>query len=456
MILLPFFISCAIGYFLISLLFKNFRPFSSGLHIALSVGLGWGVSGLLTFLLFLIVGHYDRTAILGLNIFILFALMTANIIFSKQKAYTQQPLSKKINLITILTIPVWIALYLAVSYTANAHPYGEWDAWAIWNMKTKFLIFGGDNWKWIYTKLDWSARPDYPLLLSLINVWNYAVSQIKLVRIPLMTAVMLTFSTGLLLQFALKRFASPAVGLLAIVILLANPFFIFQATSQYADSLLGYYLLAGFVTVSLLFRERNDHYAYLAGSVFGLLAATKNEGMVMSIIFLMLISVYTLTDKTLEHPLKIKMLKKFFLSLLVSALATMYLKTFLAQHSHDIIVDPRQTQLNYFNQDGLALIFKSTVEEMINKRWSCIWIFTGVLILLGNRQLFWNECKIFSLFFIIYAVILVIVYTTTTGFDLSWRIKNTLARILSYFLPSVLYFAFYINWRRTQETSHAS
>jgi len=64
--------------------------------------------------------------------------------------------------------------------------------------------------------------------------------------------------------------------------------------------------------------------------------------------------------------------------------------------------------------------------------------------------MFYKECKVMTLFFIGYILILITVYLTTTNFDLSWRLKNTLPRIYFYLLPSLMFFLFYIHWREKE------
>ena len=53
-------------------------------------------------------------------------------------------------------------------------PHGQWDAWAIWNQKARFLFRAGEGWT-ASLAIPWSA-PGHPLLVSLsvARLWAYA------------------------------------------------------------------------------------------------------------------------------------------------------------------------------------------------------------------------------------------------------------------------------------------
>ena len=52
----------------------------------------------------------------------------------------------------------------AVIVASYNNPYGGWDAWAIWNLKARFLFFGIDDGAWAQMfapEVVWN-HPDYP------------------------------------------------------------------------------------------------------------------------------------------------------------------------------------------------------------------------------------------------------------------------------------------------------
>ena len=77
-------------------------------------------------------------------------------------------------------------------------PHGSWDAWAMWNPKSRWFALGGEEWARVLTDSAFAvAHPDYPLLLpaSVARLWLLAggtppeVPQSLAIAAPLMTMV---------------------------------------------------------------------------------------------------------------------------------------------------------------------------------------------------------------------------------------------------------------------------
>ncbi len=64
-------------------------------------------------------------------------------------------------------------LYFFAYYDAN--PHGRWDAWAIWNMRARFLFLGGDGWTAAFTEIPGLPHGDYPLLVpgAVLRLWTW-------------------------------------------------------------------------------------------------------------------------------------------------------------------------------------------------------------------------------------------------------------------------------------------
>jgi hypothetical protein len=62
-----------------------------------------------------------------------------------------------------------------------AAPHGQWDAWAIWNQKARFLYRAGDGWA-AWLAIFW-AQPAHPLLVSssVARLWAYAGAELTFV-----------------------------------------------------------------------------------------------------------------------------------------------------------------------------------------------------------------------------------------------------------------------------------
>src|SRR5205085_6583143 len=92
-----------------------------------------------------------------------------------------QPLTRADILVRIAFVLVALtaAATLAVEYVRS--PHGQWDAWAIWNQKARFLVRGGANWEDMMG-VSWS-NPGHPMLVStsVARLWAYAGREATLI-----------------------------------------------------------------------------------------------------------------------------------------------------------------------------------------------------------------------------------------------------------------------------------
>ena len=159
-------------------------------------------------------------------------------------------------------------------------------------MKAKFLTLSGDSWRDTFRLLHWHTQPDYPLLLPFINIWGWVLSYNDFASAPLWTSVIFTVSCGGLLFSGLMRYIDGKIALLASLLLFSLPLYIYIGTAQYADIVLAYYLLAGLMSLVFAVREKDKGFALLSGLFLGFLSFTKNEGMAMSALLLMISTWY--------------------------------------------------------------------------------------------------------------------------------------------------------------------
>ncbi len=177
----------------------------------------------------------------------------------------------------LLLLILWIA---ALWSAAVAEPHGQWDAWAIWNLRARFIYRAEAQWTKAFTPLLAWSHPDYPLLLpaSVTRAWTYLGGEDP--AAPALIAALFTLATVALLTSAVASLRGPLQGYLAGLALLATSQFLHRGASQYADVPLAYFLLA---TCSLfcLYEKRAGGTQVLlaaAGLSAGLMAWTKNEG----------------------------------------------------------------------------------------------------------------------------------------------------------------------------------
>ena len=175
-----------------------------------------------------------------------------------------------------------IAVVTAVTVVTEhiAAPHGQWDAWAIWNQKARFLFRGGDEWTAVLA-IDWS-NPSHPLLVStaVARLWAYAGAELTIV--PAMLGVVFGAAVVAVVMGAID--VRHPRAWIAGAVLLAPGTFVQQIVSQQADVPFALFMVS---TLTMLRADRIASWLesrdgrgplLLAGTLASMAAWTKNEG----------------------------------------------------------------------------------------------------------------------------------------------------------------------------------
>jgi len=181
-------------------------------------------------------------------------------------------------LITALILAL-ILIITAMSGAWENNPQGNWDAWAIWNLRARFLAAGGSVARRAWSPLLSSTHPEYPLLTSafVARAWTYGHTLSDTVPIAvscLYFLALISVATG-----GMAAWRSGPLGLLLGFSLAATPTLVHVVPDQYADIPLVCYFTGALM---LAFLER----PVLAGLLAGLAAWTKDEGLLFVAVFL--------------------------------------------------------------------------------------------------------------------------------------------------------------------------
>lgn len=171
-----------------------------------------------------------------------------------------------------------IAAAAAVA-TYRTVPYGHPDATLIWNLKALFMLRGDDQW----TDFIGVSRsnPSHPFLVSasVARLWQYEGEASTLVPAVLGMATAAAIAAALIGALDARRTRAWIAG----CVVIAPPAFSRLAVGQTADLACGLYLLTA---VIMLFaygdaaRLPQRRRLLLAGLLAGLMAWTKNEGLI--------------------------------------------------------------------------------------------------------------------------------------------------------------------------------
>ena len=183
------------------------------------------------------------------------------------------------GVITVVAVVTAVAEYIAA-------PHGQWDAWAIWNQKARFLFRGGDEWTALLA-IDWS-NPGHPLLVSatVARLWAYAGAELTIA--PAMLGMMFGAATVAVVMGALdvRRTRAWIAG----SVLLAPGTFIQQVASQQADVPFAFFMVSTLIMIRAdrivsWFEVRDGRGPLLVAGTFASLAAwTKNEGVLLVVV----------------------------------------------------------------------------------------------------------------------------------------------------------------------------
>jgi hypothetical protein len=187
----------------------------------------------------------------------------------------------------LLVFAFLASLVLALSgaiATFEKMPIGDWDAWAIWNLRARTLFRAGDAWRVAFSPE--YVHSDYPLLVPLGNMrgWSYLGGEASWT--PWFFGCLLTFASVGVLTAGVCRLRSRCLGLLAGIALLGTIPFIQCGATQYADVPLAFFMLAAVLLLVLYdaSTRRCRGLLVLSGLAAGLAAWTKNEGLLFLVV----------------------------------------------------------------------------------------------------------------------------------------------------------------------------
>jgi hypothetical protein len=274
---------------------RGFGCWNGLFRSALAWGLGIGVTSSLLFLWLLLYGsfHYGF-------FFLEFGLLLSALIFlilRSPRQFSRPPaavfdesdakIEKRFRLGFFLLLLIGMVILILVSLIA---PHGDWDAWAIWNNRARFIFRSGSNWRDAFSPLiNWS-HPDYPLLLPLTvsRCWFYLGRES--LAVPVLVAIGFSFSIIALLVSSLGAIKNKSQGYLGGILLLSTPSFLTHGASQYADLPLAFFILAAIIPLYVYDHSpvKDKTGLMLGGLLAGFSAWTKNEGLLFVLILCLL------------------------------------------------------------------------------------------------------------------------------------------------------------------------
>lgn len=187
------------------------------------------------------------------------------------------------------TMVVVAAAALSFWRELRLFPHGQFDAWAIWNLRA--LAIGRDPWHWTAAFDPMVQHADYPPLLPLSVARLWFLIGDETTWAPRVLSMAFTLSAAAAVAGAVGRWAGWQRACLALIALVGWLSYGEWSASQYADGPIGAYMVTSLAWLGLAasspgaggVRSCRVGAWVLAGLLAGMTVATKNEGWVWAL-----------------------------------------------------------------------------------------------------------------------------------------------------------------------------
>lgn len=448
-----------VGFIIIFTLWpqKNYIVDNIPLIFCLSAGMGLGVVSCHHFLGLMLFKNNEKIIISELTILIIFSILF--LFYFKFHFYSEHIRHKLTGrkhhtasyLFLFCSTSVVILSIIRFVFRCFTRPHGFWDAWAIWNLRAKFLFSSSDQLSTVFSTQASLPHTDYPLLLScnVARLWNFAGHDS--VVSPILIALLYTLMTLFLLLFSLNRFKGLSQGLLAIAFILGVQAFLRRGTDQIADMPIAFYFLSTIVLLYSYYWDTEKHlqYIFLAGMMAAFAAWTKNEGMLF--IITVILSRIVLMLSNIRLKIFFKELFAFGLGAL-PVLLTLFIFKLSYAPPNDLLSGQGlyETFTRLFDFQRYIIIGKSLIKNFF-KLQEIYWFIIPFFVLIwgsSSTAISKNGIKNTLYIIIIQLTGYFFVYLTTPH-DLTWHLATSVERLLVQLLPSSI-FLFFL-WLKTPE-----
>ncbi|MBF0520210.1 MAG: hypothetical protein HQK92_10840 [Nitrospirae bacterium] len=360
--------------------------------------------------------------------------------------------SEKIAVYYVIPLVIVFFLILATFVqTLKFNPHGGWDAWAIWNLRAKFLFKNEAFWKDAFSSyIPWS-HPDYPLLLPLTvsRWWKYL--GLDSVSVPQAVAFVFTFSTLILLFYSVSHFKGTIQGVASVLAISMAFCYLKNGAQQYADIPIGFFFLSA--SVFVVNKDTSDDknrmkFLILSGLCLGFAAWTKNEGLIFITAFMAArLVIFLLTSRLREFLKEIP----YFLAGMAQVLIPLIIFKFKFALPNDVLSSFGQDTINKFADIGrYYTILKSFIllcipYGEINFGFAFL-TSVAFLIVSGITQvkkyLFTSAFLVLTLLFMLIGDFFVFV---VIPYDVNFTVATLLYRLISQILPLGIFAVFLLS-----------
>ena len=308
-------------------------------------------------------------------------------------------------------------IYLAPGLASK---HGAWDAWAIWNLHAGYLA-DAQNWKNIFLNST-SAHADYPLALpSFIAFLHKLTGNELLVNYSFHLLITACIPTIIYLQTYKRAWL---LSTIAFILLCKDDFYIAVATYQMADTLVAFFLLLAMIAIDNT--ETDKRYVVVCAAMLGCCLWTKNEGIVLSTLFLLFFYKNLLLKGAYKYSI---------IGIAIPlAIYTIFKLGFAPQN--DILESQNRTTISLFTEPDRYKMIYTAWKDRINAHYYTIVCGVALCLLLSIVRRTQPDKKIL---FILSAVAAYSLVYLITPRDLGWHLKTSIDRLIHQLMPTSIY-----------------
>ncbi len=312
-------------------------------------------------------------------------------------------------------------IWMAIVAPEKANKYGEWDAYTIWNLHARQLA-DPQHWKTIFRYTD--VHADYPLCLpATLAYFMRLFSSPDSLILPFVFHMLVTISLPALIYGELWR-KNAVVAAIVLAMFPIQVFYIFQGTSQYADVLLSFFFLCAIICMN--YSRQNRKYLMLSVLFLGCCAWTKNEGLLLATVMLVVYSRRYFAKDNI----------KYTLLTLLAPIAVIGTFKIICPVSNDLVSESGTTTWGYLlDSDRYIMVFNYFILTA-GKKFVYIGLLFGIYltICLVRKKRPGLEFLLFASCLFAYFMVYVL-----TPKDLKWHLYTSCERLFVQLYPLMLY-----------------
>jgi hypothetical protein len=426
-----------IGWSVVNIIFARSERPSFLEKLALSYGMGIGLIAL-EMLLF----YFFKWQLTVLNIVLPWIPVAIfSLSFLKRRSQTSVKEDRLSLFEGFLFAGISFEVILAF-FRAFLKPLESFDSIAMYAMRSKIIFLNGmipaDFFSNITLKL---PNPDYPLLVPLAEVWVYTF--LGGLNDLLVKAVfpMYLLSFLLIFFFILRRFLSRKGALLFTFILATIPQFARFATIGYTDIILAYYYSIGLIYLFIWMKGGRRQDLILSGIFSGFAIFTKNEGVALFLVNLILLCLFL--ARNLNRDTLAKASVFIMVTLLIAGpwliiRSANNLENDLLQFSD---MGFRRVVDTFGRLDRIPIILYEFQKQFFGpKKWNLVWILFLALLFINIKRAFSGDLKYFSLSIVLVLFFYGAVYMLIPGDGpISWYVASGASRLFLHFVPITVF-----------------